>query len=81
MGCVTTSKYALIINGVPNFLFKGRRGIRQGDPGIFALHMEYMSKTMSYISNLDEYTYVMGTKITYGMVVMTHESNRPDSAA
>lgn len=31
-GCLSSSIFAVIVNGEPNFWFKGQRGVKQGNP-------------------------------------------------
>lgn len=49
MECVTTASYSVKINGDVHGLFRGRRGLRQGDPVspyLFVLCIEYFSRML-----------------------------------
>ncbi|KAK6134125.1 hypothetical protein DH2020_032125 [Rehmannia glutinosa] len=50
MECVSTTSYSLSINGDTYGLFKGQRGLRQGDPispYIFVICLEYLSRLIN----------------------------------
>ena len=60
MECITTPSYTLSINGISFGFFKGKRGLRQGDPMsplIFTLVMEYFSRLLSSTSNVSSFKY------------------------
>ncbi|KAK6150433.1 hypothetical protein DH2020_015365 [Rehmannia glutinosa] len=50
MECVSTTSYSLSINGSTYGLFKGQRGLRQGDPlcpYLFVICLEYLSRLIN----------------------------------
>ncbi|XP_074267059.1 uncharacterized protein LOC141590361 [Silene latifolia] len=52
MQCITTPTYSIVLNGQPLGYFKGRRGLRQGDPISplpFILCMEYLSRLLDEV--------------------------------
>ncbi|XP_057248229.1 uncharacterized protein LOC130590212 [Beta vulgaris subsp. vulgaris] len=53
MECMTSPSYTLCINGETCGFFKGRRGLRQGDPIsplLFVIAMEYLTRLLSKMS-------------------------------
>ena len=49
MACITSTQYALLINGSPSKVFKAKKGLRQGDPLsalLFVIGMEYLSRSL-----------------------------------
>ncbi|XP_019262934.1 PREDICTED: uncharacterized protein LOC109240719 [Nicotiana attenuata] len=58
--CVTTTQSSIRINGENHGYFKGRRGLRQGDPIsllLFVLVMEYLSRVLGKMSELPDFRY------------------------
>ncbi|XP_074297375.1 uncharacterized protein LOC141628090 [Silene latifolia] len=54
MTCITTTSYSLNLNGASFGYFKGRRGLRQGDPIsplVFCICMEYLSRVLMYATD------------------------------
>lgn len=60
MACVTTTNYALNINGDPTGNFKGARGLRQGDPlssYLFVIVMEVLTCILKEKSNEPDFKF------------------------
>ncbi|XP_019103706.2 uncharacterized protein LOC109134420 [Beta vulgaris subsp. vulgaris] len=60
MECVTTPKFYIMINGVMRGFFSSARGLRQGDPislFLFVLCMEYLSRILNEMGELQQFNY------------------------
>lgn len=65
MECITTPKFTLLIDGSTEGFFDPKRGLRQGDPMsplLFVLCMDYLTRILSYIGELDEFKYFTGCR-------------------
>ncbi|XP_057982221.1 uncharacterized mitochondrial protein AtMg01250-like [Malania oleifera] len=54
MECVTTTSFSISLNGRLNGFFKGRKGLRQGDPLsplLFVICLEYLSRLLKSLED------------------------------
>ncbi|XP_022876983.1 uncharacterized protein LOC111395221 [Olea europaea var. sylvestris] len=60
MECVPSPSYSIALNGGLHGFFKGKKGLRQGDPlspFLFVLCLEYFSRTLKGATNNSEFNF------------------------
>ncbi|XP_074299688.1 secreted RxLR effector protein 78-like [Silene latifolia] len=60
MESVRTATYSLVLNGDMFGFFKGKKGLRQGDPLsplLFTIAMEYLSRVLTYVTDTMKFKY------------------------
>lgn len=73
MNCLTTPSFSLSINGGLIGVFKGKKGLRQGDPVsplVFVLVMEYFTRIFKKMRQKEKFQYhykCEGMKLTHLM--------------
>ncbi|XP_057460090.1 uncharacterized protein LOC130750511 [Actinidia eriantha] len=58
--CISTTSYSISINGALYGFFKGRQGIRQGDPispFLFVLCLEYLSRSLKQLKDSRDFNF------------------------
>ncbi|KAH0773268.1 hypothetical protein KY290_010405 [Solanum tuberosum] len=71
MNCATSTKFSIKVNGENYGYFKGKRGLRQGDPMsslLFVLVMEYLSRALQKVGELPDFKFhpmCCGTKLNH----------------
>lgn len=63
MMCIKSTSFSLMINGALCGYFKGKKGLRQGDPIsslLFVICMEYLSCILIQVGNLPNFKYFQG---------------------
>ena len=66
MECVQTPSFTLMLNGSTEGFFPAKRGLKQGDPMsplLFTLCMDYLSRIMAYISDMELFKHFKGCKM------------------
>ncbi|XP_021724874.1 uncharacterized protein LOC110692183 [Chenopodium quinoa] len=65
MVCVSSPTYSLLLNGGMHGFFRGKRGVRQGDPMsslLFVIVMEYLARLLKKVSKLRSFMFHYGCK-------------------
>ena len=60
MQCVSTTSYSISINGSLHGFFKGKQGLRQGDPispFLFVLCLEYLSRIFGKLKSIPDFNF------------------------
>lgn len=58
--CLKTSRFSVLLNGLPCGYFQGKRGLRYGDPistYLFVLAMEYLTRKLLELDGEEEFRY------------------------
>uniref|UniRef100_A0A803NEF2 Reverse transcriptase domain-containing protein n=1 Tax=Chenopodium quinoa TaxID=63459 RepID=A0A803NEF2_CHEQI len=65
MECISTPSFSIMINGGMHRFFKGKRGVRQGDPVsplLFVIGIEYLSRLLKKVSKLRGFRFHQGCR-------------------